>query len=493
MLVEPEPPTLVALTNCGDPTMLVSAKVTEGLLSYDFDLNPQPQLAIGWSVSVDCREFTFRLRADVRWHDGRPFTSRDVAVSIRLLKDLHGRGRTTFANVSEVRTPDMLTAIIVLSQPAPYLLRAFAACESPIMPAHRYTEGDALEHQNGVAPVGTGPFIFKEWVAGSHITYERNNDYWDSPKPYVDRVIVRFIEDADVKVAAIEDGSIDLAPGTPVPLEWLRRLSANPRLRMVTNGYLYLNQIVRLEFNLDHPEFGKLAVRQAIAHSLRRQTIIDEAWLGYGKVAYGPISPDLKQFCLNDLETPAFSLAQAGQLLDAANLPKGRDGVRLRAILDYVPAGDGYRRTADCVVRALSAVGIEAQVREQDFSAYIKRIYSDRDFAFVVGRMNNMFDPTVGVQRVFWSKSFRKGVPFSNASHFANNEVDQLLERAATEPDVVKRLHFLHEFQRKIVEELPDITLLAPKQFTVSNIRLCDHTITADGAAGNLSSARVEA
>ncbi|MEO8441211.1 MAG: ABC transporter substrate-binding protein [Betaproteobacteria bacterium] len=177
-------------------------------------------------------------------------------------------------------------------------------------------------------------------------------------------------------MAAIEDGSIDLAPGTPVPLECLRRLSANPRLRMVTNGYQYMNQIVRLEFNLDHPEFGKLAVRQAIAHSLHRQTLIDEAWLGYGKVSAGPVSPDLKQFCLNNLETPAFGLAQAGQLLDAANLTKGRDGVRLRVVLDYVPAGDGYKRTADFVARALSAVGIEAQVREQGFPAYIKRIYT---------------------------------------------------------------------------------------------------------------------
>ncbi|MEO8441210.1 MAG: hypothetical protein ABI547_01870 [Betaproteobacteria bacterium] len=103
-----------------------------------------------------------------------------------------------------------------------------------------------------------------------------------------------------------------------------------------------------------------------------------------------------------------------------------------------------------------------------------------------------MFDPTVGVQRVFWSKSFRKGVPFSNASHFANSEVDQLLESAAVEPDVAKRLHCWHEIQQKIVEELPDISLLAPQQFTVSSIRLCDHTITADGVAGNLSGVRVD-
>ena len=164
VLVEPEPPTLVALTNCGDPSMLVSAKITEGLLAYDFDLNPRPQLATAWQVSVDQREFTFSLRRGVRWHDGAPFTSRDVASSIALLREVHGRGRSTFANVAEVRTPDPHTAVIVLSRPAPFLLYAMAASESPITPAHLYDGGSAGANPNGGAPIGTGPFVFREWI-----------------------------------------------------------------------------------------------------------------------------------------------------------------------------------------------------------------------------------------------------------------------------------------------------------------------------------------
>lgn len=491
MLVEPEPPTLVALTNCGDPSMLVSAKVTEGLLAYDFNLNPRPQLATAWSVSADAREFAFRLRQEVRWHDGAPFTSRDVASSIALLRELHGRGRTTFANVTEVRTPDPHTAVVVLSRPAPFLLRALAASESPITPAHIYAQGRAQADLNGAAPVGTGPFIFREWVRGSHVTYERNPDYWDHPKPYVQRLMVRFIEDTRAKLAAIEGGAVDLAPGTPVPLDAMRGLEENPGLRFVTDGYQYTNQVIRLEFNLGHPVLAQHAVRLAIAHALDRRSLVANAWCGYGEVAAGPVSPDLKSFHMPGLLVPAFDPCEAERLLDAAGLPRAADGIRLRLPLDYVPAGDGYRRTAEGVARALAAVGIAAEVRAQDFPAYIHRIYTSRDFAFAVSRMNNMFDPTVGVQRVFWSGNIRPGVAFSNGSHYRSHAVDDLLERAAIEADAGKRFHLFRAFQEKVIEDLPDLTLLAPKQITIANRRVSGHTVTADGIAGNLADARI--
>ncbi len=357
MLVEPEPPTLVALTNCGDPSMLVSAKVTEGLLAYDLNLAPLPQLAIAWEVSADYRKFSFRLRQGVRWHDGMPFTSRDVASSVALLRELHGRGRTTFANVSEVLTPDPHTAVIVLSRPAPYLLLALAASESPITPAHLYGRDGAGADANGGAPVGTGPFVFRAWVRGSHVAYERNRDYWDHPKPRVDRLVIRFIEDTEAKLAAIEAGTVDLAPGTPVPLAAMHRLEGNPALRCVTDGYQYTNQVVRLEFNLDHPLVGRQIFRQAVARTLDRQALVAGAWCGYAKVASNPVSPDLEGFHVPGLLAPAFDPQEAERLLDAAGLPRGTDGVRLRLPLDYVPAGDGYRRTAEAWRRRSRAWG----------------------------------------------------------------------------------------------------------------------------------------
>ena len=205
-----EPPALIALTTVATPALSVSAKVTEGLLSYDFDLNPQPQLATQWEVSSDGLRYTFHLRPNVKWHDGQDFTSADVAFSIELLKKVHPRASSTFANVTKVETPDALTAVLVLSKPAPYLIKAFAAAESPIVPKHIYEGTDPLTNPHNNAPIGTGPYIFDKWVRGSYILYKRNPHYWDQNRPYLDQLVVKFIPDAAARSVAFETGDADL-------------------------------------------------------------------------------------------------------------------------------------------------------------------------------------------------------------------------------------------------------------------------------------------
>ena len=109
-----EPPTLSSINNSATP--LTSGKIFDGLVTYDFDLNPKPQLATSWTVSPDGLKYTFKLREGVTWHDGKPFTSADAAFSILRLKQGHPRGRGTFANVAEANTPDASTLELVLSQ-----------------------------------------------------------------------------------------------------------------------------------------------------------------------------------------------------------------------------------------------------------------------------------------------------------------------------------------------------------------------------------------
>src|SRR5580658_8306740 len=137
-----EPTSLISLTTVGTPSLTNSAKTTEGLLEYDYDIKPKPGLATEWTISPDGLRYEFKLRPNVKFHDGKPFTSADVAYSIQLLKTVHPRGRNTFANVSEVQTPDPLTAVIVLNKPAPYLIKALTAAESPIVPKHIYENTD---------------------------------------------------------------------------------------------------------------------------------------------------------------------------------------------------------------------------------------------------------------------------------------------------------------------------------------------------------------
>lgn len=479
-----EPPILVNLTHTAGAAVYITGKITEGLLTYDFDLKPLPQLATAWDVSDDGLEYTFSLRQGVKWHDGQDFSADDVVFSLQTLKAANPRGRATFANVASITALDPHRVQLKLSKPAPYLLTALAACESPIVARHVYQDAPAQNHPNATAPIGTGPFVFKEWVRGSHVILERNPHYWDGPKPYLDKLIVRFIADSAATVAALEAGEIDISTGG-VPLSDIDRIKLNPRLRIEDRGEPYINGITRVEFNFDNQYLQHHAVRSAIAHAINLEFIRKTIFLGYGQPLYGPISPAMKNFYAADLPRYAFDVAKANQLLDEAGFVRDAKGVRFKLTLDPLPGPETYRRTADYIKQALAKIGIQVTLRSQDFATYVKRVYTDRDFDFTLNGMSNLFDPTVGVQRLYWSKNFQPGVPFSNGAHYSNPEVDRLLEAAAVETDVQKRFALFAEFQRTIAQDLPDLGISTLVNPIVYDSKVNRFFIGAEGLASN--------
>ncbi|MDI4234054.1 ABC transporter substrate-binding protein [Bradyrhizobium sp. Arg237L] len=401
VVIQPEPPILVSLTHTAGPTTRVSPKVTEGLVTFNLDFNPLPQLATEWRKSDDGLRYTFTLRRGVKWHDGHDFTSADVAYSIELLKQHHPRGRGTLASVREVRTPEPHIAEIVLDKPAPYLLAALTASESPIVPRHIYEGSDPLANPNGRAPVGTGPFVFKEWKQGSHVLLERNPDYWDPGKPYLDRIVIRFIADANARGVALETGEIHFAPDTPVPLGQIETLKANPNLVIETRGYDYQPVVYRLEFNLANPYFAKPEVRRAVAHAIDRDTIARVVFYGWSQSAPAAISPALKQFHNPDIPRHNFDPKKAEALLDGAGLSRGPDGTRFKVFHDYMPYSETYQQLAAYTRQALANIGIGVTLRAQDVPTWFKRTYTNRDFDFMSNGMSHSFDPSVGVQRLY--------------------------------------------------------------------------------------------
>ncbi|WP_316233679.1 ABC transporter substrate-binding protein [Bradyrhizobium sp. SZCCHNPS2010] len=493
LVIQPEPPILVSLTHTAGPTTRISPKITEGLLTFDLDFKPRPQLATSWQVSDDGLRYTFALRHRVKWHDGRDFTSADVTHSIALLKRHHPRGRGTLSSVREVETPDAHTATIVLDKPAPYLLAALTASESPIVPRHVYDGGDPLSNPNGRAPIGTGPFVFKEWQQGSHILLERNPNYWDPGKPYLDRIVVRFIADANARAVALETGEIHLAPDTPVPLGQIEALKSNPALLIESRGYDYQPIVYRLEFNLANPYFAKREVRAAVAHAIDRDAITRVVFYGWGQSAPSAISPALKQFHNPDIPRHDFDPKKAEALLDAAGYPRGPDGFRFKVFHDYMPYSETFQQLGAYTRQALTDVGIGVTLRAQDVPTWFKRTYTNRDFDFMNNGMSHSFDPTVGVQRLYWSKNFKPGVPFSNGSGYSNPEVDRLLEAAAVESDPAKRRELFRRFQVIVATDLPDINLVTGANLTIANRKVRDHTTTIDGPSANFADLWLEA
>jgi peptide/nickel transport system substrate-binding protein len=479
-----------ALTTAG-PTGVVATKIFDALLSYDLEFKPQPQLAVDWKSSPDGQTITMLLRPGVTWHDGTPFTSADVAFSVlEVWKKYNGRGRTTFANVVAVDTPNALTAVWRLSKPAPYLLKALAASESTVLPRHLYSGTDILDNPRNNMPVGTGPFRFSRWERGVGITLDRNPHYWDAPRPYLDQLIIRYLPDGTSLGLALEAGSVHVA--NAVTLRDLSHLERNPALKIEVLPKSYSPTQTQLDLNLDRPVFREVRVRQAFAHAIDRSFILQNVWHGYGAVADSPIPLGLGDFHAGDLPSYPFDLQKAEQLLDAVGLKRGADGTRLRIFNDPNPQSP-VMQTALHIRSTFARIGVSVEVRSQDFGEYVNRVYTRRDFdtALFIGGFGP--DPAIAVQRYYWSKNFQPGVAFSNDAHYANQRVDQLLESAQVEIEAQRRSVLYHEFQRIAMTELPYIPINTQETAIVVSRRVRDALTPLLGIYGNFAGASLAA
>jgi peptide/nickel transport system substrate-binding protein len=488
MVVQPEPPILVSATNSAGPIGVVSTKILEGLLSYDFDMNPRPVLAQTWKVSPDGKTITFNLRKGVKWHDGHDFTAADVQFSaMKVWKELHPRGRATFAKLTAVETPSSHVAVFKLSEASPYVMSALTSYESQVLPKHLYEGTDIAQNAWNSKPVGTGPFVFREWQKGSFILLERNAKYWDANKPFLDKLVLRVIPDAASRAAAFETGEVQLGGFSPVPLSDVRRLEASGRFDIETRGYEYLAPMFLLEFNTRHKALQDKRVRRAIAHAVDANLVVKTIWFGFGKPATGPVPSVLTQFYNAAVPKYAFDPKRAEALLDEAGFKRGTDGRRFKVVHDYLPYGSDYQRTAEYVKQALGKVGIDVEIRSQDTAAFLKRVYTDNEFDLTSNFFYALPDPTIGVQRIYWSKSIRKGVPFSNASGYSNPEMDRVIEAAQVEHDRKKRRELIDRMQVIAQDDLPVLDLFEVRFFTLASKRVQDHTGSAEGVYGSFA------
>ncbi|WAJ28216.1 ABC transporter substrate-binding protein [Antarcticirhabdus aurantiaca] len=483
IVYHPEPNGLVSINTSAGGPQFVGSKLFDGLLDYDYDLNPRPQIAESWAVSEDGLDYVFNIRRGITFHDGTPLTSADVAFSILRLKEAHPRGRAIFAQVESIDTTDPHVARLKLAKPSPALITALAASESPIVPKHIYETLKPEENPTVAQIVGSGPFKLNEWVPGSHVILDKNPDYWDGPRPYLDRVVVRLINDPGARAAALEAGEVDIGPN-PVPLSDIERFRAIPNLVVDDRVYAYAGNFNQLTLNLENEYLKNLKVRRAIAHSLDLQALLDIVLYGYGVISPTPIGPGLARFQNTDIQPAAFDPERAKALLDEAGYPIGADGRRFSLRLTNNPFNPPAY--ADFIKQALAGVGIDAQIERFDFATFVKKVYTDRAWDLSVDAMSNTFDPTAGVQRVYWSRNFKIGLPFSNASRYENPEVDRLLEAAAVEPDEAKRIALFKEFQVIVNQDLPVINLIQPIQPIVANRKVRDYAVGATGLISGL-------
>lgn len=492
-VVTPEPPILVGAISASAPVGSVGSKIFDALVDLDQDLKPRPELAESWTLSPDGLQLRLNLRKGVRWHDSHPFTSADVRFSmLEVWKKIHPHGKVAFANVEDVETPDAHTAIIKLSRPSPIVLFALNGTSSTVLPRHLYEGTDLFANPHNVAPVGTGPFRLKKWAHGDYIELERNPDYWDQGKPYLDGIVYRFVSDATMRAAGFERGDIQYGALSPIDINDLDRIRKLPNLVVETRGYEFLSSSSLLEFNVRNPILKDVRVRRAIAHAIDRSNLLHVVSRDFGKVSTGPIPSSLTRYYTDDVPKYDFDPKTAERLLDEAGFPRGRNGVRFSVKIDWVPFGDRIFRSAEFVRQSLKRVGIDAEVRNQDLARYFQRIYTDYDFDMSVTTISMFGDPQIGAERFVWSKTILKGVPFSNASGYSSPAVDGLIETAHAEGDEERRIDLYKQLQGLVQTDLPALALIEVRSSTVYASALHGVRTTPDACFESLKDAWLE-
>lgn len=447
--LQPEPPSIMIGTIQNGPALLVGGNIYEGLLSYDEQLTPQPSLATAWTVSPDGLTYVFKLKPNVKWHDGKPFTAADVVFSIDVfLRKTHARARSNMAVVQSIREVDPLTVEFKLKQPFGPFLGIFPANGMPMVPKHIY-EGaaDFLKHPAHATPIGTGPFKFKEWARASYIQLVRNDDYHVKDAPLVDSLYFHVIPDAASRANAFESGKIDVLPGGSVEYFDVARLSKLPGVVVTTKGWEMFAPLSWIVINNRKAPMDNVKFRQALSLALDREAMRKVAWYGYAEVPNGPFNRHLK-YARADLPKLARDKDKAKQLLADV----GYKGEPLRLL--PLPYGETWQRLAEITRQNLAEVGIKVELAPTDVAGWNQRL-NEWDFDLAFNFLYQHGDAALGVARNYTTSNIEKGSPFNNVEGYSNPKVDALFDQGQKELDPAKRQAIYFEVQKLLVDEMP--------------------------------------
>lgn len=437
---------------------LICGSIFSGLVAHDFNLNPVPDLAQRWEVSLDGKTYTFHLAPEAVFHDGAPVTSADVKFTFeQLLMKYHSRTRTSVGdNLDQISTPDAHTVVFRFRRPYAAFLQLIDASNAPVMPKHLYEGTDPLTNSRNTNPVGSGPFKLQEWQKGNHLTLVKNPRYFKPGKPYLDRVVYKVMPTAALATIAFERGEVDYLMGAS-PLD-IARLRAMPGVVVTSKGREGFAGVETFIPNLTRAPLSDLRVRKAIAHAIDKQFLVDKLLFGQGIAATGPVSHMLAWAYNPNVEKYEHNTALANQLLDEAGQRRGADGIRFH--LKFVHAAS-YAKVAEALRDQLSEAGIAVDLQLMEFAAAVDAVYIKKDFDLGFASFENGPDPDVGVKRTVVSSNIGP-IPFSNGAGYRNPRVDELFAIAASELDKQKRAGYYFEAQKILVKDLPYFWLYEP-------------------------------
>lgn len=448
-VVHPEPSSLMLGLVQNTPTQMVAGSIYESLLKYGHDLKPIPSLAERWEISEDGKAYTFHLKRNVTWHDGKPFTADDVVFSTDVfLRELHPRWRpVATTHVERIEKLDDFTVRYQLKNPFGPFILMFELSTTPIVPKHLYAGTDYKTNPNNNTPVGTGPFKLAEWTRGSHIKLVRNPDYHVQGLPYLDEIYWQIIPDAAARVVAYETGAVDILTGGTVENFDVAKLAKMKNTAVTGKGWEMIAPLSWLWFNHRQGLMAKKSFRQAVMYGMDREFAKDVIWNGLARLATGPVSSKTR-FYSDKVAAYGFDPAKAKALLKESGY-KG-EPIRLLAL----PYGEAWTRWAEAVKQNLTDIGMTVQLVTTDVAGYGQRL-SDWDFDLAFTWLSQFGDPALGVARTYVSSNIAKGSPWNNVAGYSNPEVDRLFAEAAAANGDAARQELYTKVQQILVDDLP--------------------------------------
>jgi peptide/nickel transport system substrate-binding protein len=416
------------------------------LVRFGPDFSIQPELAESWKIESDGQRIVFKLRTGVKFHDGTDFDAEAVKWNIerRLNQDVASPQRHQLDPIIEsVDVIDPGTVAINLKQRAPGLLSLLG--ERPgfmISP----TAAEKFGKDMGNNPVGTGPFVFREWVKGSHIIVERNPNYWEPGKPHLDRIVFRDIAGSVVGAQRLVTGELDFV-GDLSPQE-IKQLQGRPSLKLhpITVGRWY-----SLQWHTYEPPFDNAKLRQAIAHGIDRKRINEIVMDGKGTLVDGPTPQGLWWFNANAKSYP-HDPDRAKALLAEAGYTNG---------FEYTlstPQVGVFQQINQLVQEQLADVGIKLKLEPVAQSEWYDRVVK-RSTNMTPTRWTQRPDPDGLLYILFHSKGF------ANTTGYKNERVDKLLEEGRNTYDQATRKKIYDEAQEIIAKDIPMLSLFYSVEF----------------------------
>ena len=421
---------------------VVYANIFEGLTRFAADGSIMPALAESWMISEDGLTYTFSLHSGVKFHDGTSMDSEDVKFSLDRARaeESTNAQKALFAGIDSVEALDATTVRVNLSAPNGAFLFNLAWGDAVIVAPESID--DAKTH-----PVGTGPFVFTNWVQGDQITISKNADYWGTPAK-LNNATFKFISDPTAAFAAVMAEDVDAFPGFPAP-ENLPQFEADPRFQVLvgsTEGETILST------NNKMPPFDNVKVREALAHAIDRQAIIDGAMFGYGTpigTHFAPHNPDYVDLTAQSNYDPEL----AKTMLAEAGFPDGFETTL------KLPPPSYARRGGEIIAAQLREVGINVEISNLEWAQWLEQVFRGYDFGLTIVSHTEPMDIGIYARPEYY---------FQYDSAAFQEMMEDL--NAATEPG--DRSFILKAAQRMIADDYVNGYLFQLASTTVANANI---------------------